>query len=275
MNWVNPLFPQKVTLQQITRETADIMTLRVTGEGEAPFAFIPGQCAMIFIPPAGEALFSISSSPTCREYLEFCIKEVGSVSRALHALPSGQELGLRGPYGNGFPLELLKGNNLLFIGGGIGLAPLRSLINYCLDYRSDFGRIEIVYGARSPHDLIRKPEIEEIWPSAPGVEVYLTVDAIHPEWEGHVGFVPAYVTELAFEPGNCIAVTCGPPMMIKLVLQELKKLGFAPDQVLTTLEMRMKCGIGQCGRCNIGSTYVCKDGPVFTLAQLKEMPSEY
>jgi len=275
MNIVNPLFPQKVTLQKMVRETPDIMTLQVAGEGGAPFDFIPGQCAMISLPPVGEALFSITSSPTCREYLEFSIKEAGSVSSALHALPTGQELGLRGPYGNGFPLDLLKGNNLLFIGGGIGLAPLRSLINYCLDYRSDFGRIEIVYGARSPHDLIRKSEIGEIWPSVPGVNVYLTVDAVHPGWEGHVGFVPAYVSKLAFEPENCIAVTCGPPMMIKFVLPALKKLGFAPDQVVTTLEMRMKCGIGQCGRCNIGSTYVCKDGPVFTLAQLEEMPSEY
>jgi sulfhydrogenase subunit gamma (sulfur reductase) len=266
---------QKVSLLEITTETPEIKTLRVAGAEGAPFDFRPGQCAMLSLPPVGEALFSITSAPDCRECLEFSIKEVGSVTRALHALAPGQELGLRGPYGNGFPVEALKGKELLFIGGGIGLAPLRSLINYCLAHRADYGHIDIVYGARSPADLIQRAEINERWPAAPDTAVYLTVDAEFPEWSGHVGFVPSYVSELAFTPENRVAVTCGPPIMIKFVLKSLEELKFTPGQVITTLEMRMKCGVGKCGRCNLGSKYVCKDGPVFTLAELKTLPEEY
>lgn len=271
----NPLMPFTATVREIITETPDIKTLRVAGEEGALFDFMPGQCAMLSLPPIGEAIFSITSSPTCKEYLEFSIKEAGKVTAALHAVTPGQELGLRGPYGNNFPLELLQGKDLLFIGGGIGLAPLRSLINYCLEKRDDYGRVDIVYGARSPADLIQKAEINERWPAQPDTHVYLTVDAEFPDWDGHVGFVPSYMTELAFKPENKIAITCGPPVMIKFVLQGLTELGFTPEQVVTTLEMRMKCGIGKCGRCNIGHLYVCKDGPVFTQAQLNQMPAEY
>jgi NAD(P)H-flavin reductase len=156
------------------------------------------------------------------------------------------------------------------------LAPLRSLINYCLAHRGDYGKIDIrLRRKRSPADLIRKSEIREDWPEQPDTSVYLTVDAEFPDWSGHVGFVPSYVTELAFTPENRVAITCGPPIMIKFVLQALDKLNFAPEQVITTLEMRMKCGVGKCGRCNLGPVYVCKDGPVFSLAQLNTLPAEY
>jgi len=272
---VNPLMPRMATILDITVETPDIKTLRVVGEEGMPFDFMPGQCAMLSVPPVGEAIFSITSSPTCRECLEFSIKDVGSVSGALHALTPGRQIGIRGPYGNGFPVEEMKGKDLLFIGGGIGLAPLRSLIGSCFDHRKDYGHIDIVYGARSPADLIRKSEVRETWSEQPDTGVYLTVDAEFPDWKGHVGFVPDYVTELAFSPQNRVAITCGPPIMIKFVLQALDKLGFAPEQVITTLEMRMKCGVGKCGRCNLGPVYVCKDGPVFSLAQLNALPAEY
>ncbi len=271
----NFLMPFVVTAREIATETPDIKTLRVAGEKGLPFDFHPGQCAMISLPPVGEAIFSITSSPNCRDFMEFSIKDAGTVTRALHRVSPGQQLGIRGPYGNPFPVETLKGKDLLFIGGGIGLAPLRSLINYCLENRSEFGKIDIVYGARSPEDLIQKEEINKRWPAAPDTTVYLTVDARFEGWEGHVGFVPSYVSELAFSPQNRMAITCGPPIMIKFVLKALEELQFNPDQVITTLEMRMKCGVGKCGRCNIGSRYVCKDGPVFTLAQLKLMPEEY
>lgn len=271
----NPLLPSVVTVLDIVSETPEIKTLRLAGREGAPFGFIPGQCAMLSLPPVGEALFSISSSPACREHLEFSIKKAGAVTAALHDLAPGQELGLRGPYGNGFPVEALKGKELLFIGGGIGLAPLRSLINYCLERRGDFGTIDIVCGARSPADLIRKDEINERWPASPGTKVYLTVDAGSPGWSGHVGFVPPYLAGLGFSPANRMALTCGPPVMIKLVFESLAGLGFTPEQIITTLEMRMKCGVGKCGRCNIGPRYVCKEGPVFTLARLKAMPAEY
>jgi len=271
----NPLMPQQATILDITEETPDIKTLRVVGKKGLPFDFMPGQCAMLSVPPVGEAIFSITSSPTCRECLEFSIKDVGSVSGALHCLTPGRHIGIRGPYGNGFPVDKMKGKDLLFIGGGIGLAPLRSLIGYCFAHRQDFGHIDIVYGARSPADLIRKSEVRETWPEEPDTGVYLTVDAEFPDWDGNVGFVPSYVSELAFTPENRVAVTCGPPIMIKFVLQALDKLQFSPEQVITTLEMRMKCGVGKCGRCNLGPVYVCKDGPVFSLAELNALPAEY
>jgi len=272
---VNSLLPQAVTIMDITSETPDINTLRVVGSDGLPFDFLPGQCAMLSVPPVGEAIFSITSSPTCRECLEFSIKNVGKVSNYLHSLEPGQKIGIRGPYGNGFPVEAMKRKDLLFIGGGIGLAPLRSLIGYCFDNRIEYGKIDIVYGARSPADLIRKSEVGETWAEQPNTDVHLTVDAEFPDWKGHVGFVPSYVTELAFKPDNKIAVTCGPPIMIKFVLKALEELNFTPEQIITTLEMRMKCGVGKCGRCNLGPVYVCKDGPVFTLAELNQLPGEY
>lgn len=275
MGNINPLMPQTATVLDITAETPDVKTLRVAGKEGIPFDFKPGQCAMLSVPPVGEALFSITSSPHCRDCLEFSIKRVGDVSGALHDLLPGSQIGIRGPYGNGFPVDEMKGKDLLFIGGGIGLAPLRSLIGYCFANRIEYGHIDIVYGARSPADLVRKSEIRDAWPEQPDTTVYLTVDAEFPDWPGHVGFVPSYVTELAFTPENRIAVTCGPPIMIKFVLQALEKLNFNPEQVITTLEMRMKCGVGKCGRCNLGPVYVCKDGPVFSLARLKELPAEY
>jgi len=271
----NPLMPEMATVLDITAETPDIKTLRVSGSDGLPFDFMPGQCAMLSVPPIGEAIFSITSSPTCRDCLEFSIKDVGSVSGALHALTPGSQIGIRGPYGNGFPVEKMKGKDLFFIGGGIGLAPLRSLIGYCFANRQEYGKIDIVYGARSPADLIRKSEVKETWAEQPDTAVHLTVDAEHPDWKGHVGFVPTYVTELAIKPDNRVAITCGPPIMIKFVLQALEKLGYTPEQVITTLEMRMKCGVGKCGRCNIGPVYVCKEGPVFSLAELNELPAEY
>jgi sulfhydrogenase subunit gamma (sulfur reductase) len=271
----NPLMPQTATVLDITAETPDIKTFRVSGKDGLPFDFMPGQCAMLSIPPIGEAIFSITSSPTCRDCLEFSIKEVGAVSSALHSLAPGAQIGIRGPYGNGFPVEEMKGKDLLFIGGGIGLAPLRSLIGYCFANRKDYGQIDIVYGARSPADMIRNSEVKETWAEQSDTKVHLTVDAEFPDWKGHVGFVPTYVSELAFTPQGKVAITCGPPIMIKFVLQALEKLGFEPEQVITTLEMRMKCGVGKCGRCNIGPVYVCKDGPVFSLAELNKLPAEY
>lgn len=275
MSSSNLLLPQVATVVEIIRETPDIKTLRVAGSDGLPFDFMPGQCAMLSVPPFGEAIFSITSPPTCRECLEFSIKDVGKVSGRLHACEPGQKIGIRGPYGNGFPLEEMKGKDLLFIGGGIGLAPLRSLIEFCFANRLLFGALDIVYGARSPADLIRKNEIKEHWPAQPATRVYLTVDSEHPDWQGHVGFVPAYVTGLAFKPENRVAITCGPPVMIKFVLKALQELGFAPEQIVTTLEMRMKCGVGKCGRCNLGPLFVCQDGPVFTLEELSELPGEY
>ena len=195
----------------------------------------------------------------------------------LHSLQVGDEITVRGPYGNHFPVETeLKGKDLLFIAGGIGLAPLRSVINYVIDNRADYGKVDILYGSRSADDLVQLKEIQEVWMKTEGVNVYLTIDREQEGWDGHVGFVPSYLKEIGFEAdANRIALLCGPPIMIKFVLAGLQEMGFKKEQVYTTLELRMKCGVGKCGRCNIGSKYVCKDGPVFRFDQIDELPNEY
>jgi len=270
------LVPHVGIITDITQETPDVKTFRVNAPGGGKlFEHMPGQCAMVCVPGVGEGMFSITSSPTNKEYMEFSIKRCGLLTEYLHGLSVGDEITVRGPYGNNFPVDTeLKGKNLLFIAGGIGLAPLRSVINYCIDNRQDYGSIDILYGSRSADDLVKLKEIKEKWMNTEGVNVYLTIDREQEGWDGHVGFVPAYLKEIDFSTDK-IGLICGPPIMIKFVLQGMKELGFTDDQVYTTLELRMKCGVGKCGRCNIGSKYVCKDGPVFRFDQIEEMPDEY
>jgi NAD(P)H-flavin reductase len=190
-------------------------------------------------------------------------------------MEEGQEVTIRGPYGNGFPVDTdFVGKDLLFVAGGIGLAPLHSVINYCRARREKYGTIDIVYGARSMADLVDYREILDEWSREDGVSVHLTIDNAQPEWDGHVGFVPNYVTELKPDTSKTV-VMCGPPVMIKFTLSGLMELGFDRRNIYTTLELRMKCAVGRCGRCNIGSKFVCKDGPVFRLDELDELPNEY
>ena len=270
------LIPVVGVVTDIRIDTPDVKTFRVvTPDGVKPFEHMPGQCAMLSIPGVGEAMFSITSSPTNTEYMEFSIKKCGCLTEWLHAMEVGQYVTVRGPYGNYFPVETeLKGKDLLFIAGGIGLAPLRSVINYCRHYRENYGSIDIVYGSRSKDDLVDYKEIIEEWMTEAGVNVHLTIDREQEGWDGHVGFVPNYVKELEPDVKKTVLV-CGPPIMIKFTLAALKELGFTEEQVYTTMELRMKCGIGKCGRCNIGSKYVCKDGPVFRYDKLGALPDEY
>jgi NAD(P)H-flavin reductase len=231
---------------------------------------------MVSLLPVGEGMFSVTWQ--AEDHLEFAIRKVGLLTDALHEIETGQELGVRGPYGNGFPVDKYQGRNMLFIGGGIGLAPLRSFIKYCFANRERYGRITILYGARSVDDLCFKKELFESWPAEPDTGVFTTIDHPEPGWDGKVAFVPIYLEEISpglQSPENTVAVVCGPPIMINLVLKSLEKLGFSDDRIVTTLEGRMKCGIGKCGRCNIGSEYVCLDGPVFDLAHLRTLPPEW
>ena len=270
------LVPYIGVVTDVRVDTPDVKTFRVEAIGGGKvFEHMPGQCAMLSIPGVGEAMFSITSSPTNRKFMEFSIKKCGCLTSWLHQMDVGQQITIRGPYGNAFPVETeLKGQDLLFIAGGIGLAPLRSVINYVRDNRENYGKKNIVYGSRSMDDLVDYPEITNEWCKEAGINVYLTIDRPQEGWDGHVGFVPNYVTELGFDPQGKVLV-CGPSIMIKFVLQGLDKLGFDRTQVFTTLEMRMKCGIGKCGRCNVGDKYVCKDGPVFRFDKLGELPDEY
>ena len=270
------LIPKVGVITNIRKDTPDVKTFRVVGtDGKKLFKHMPGQCAMVSVPGVGECMFSITSSPTNEEYMEFSIKKCGCVTEVLHAMEEGQQITVRGPYGKNFPVEEdFKGKDLLFIAGGIGLAPLRSVINYVRHYRKNYGKVVIVYGARSMDDLVDIEEIKTEWMNEPNTEVYLTIDRPQEGWDGHVGFVPSYVKELGLNP-NMTAVLCGPPIMIKFTLQGLLELGFDKSNVFTTLELRMKCGVGKCGRCNVGDKFVCKDGPVFRMTELDELPDEY
>ena len=275
-NMEETLIPKLGVITDIRIDTPDIKTFRVvTPDGKKAFDHEPGQCAMLSIPGVGEAMFSITSSPTNTEYMEFAIKKCGCVTDWLHSAEVGQQITIRGPYGKPFPVDTeFAGKNLLFIAGGVGLAPLRSVINYCRHYRDRYGKIDIVYGSRSREDLLDYKEIIDEWAKDTGVCVHLTIDNPQEGWDGHVGFVPNYVKELGFDT-NKTAVLCGPPIMIKYTLDGLYSLGFDKTQIYTTLELRMKCGVGKCGRCNVGSKYVCKDGPVFRFDELNELPTEY
>ena len=272
----DPLIPMVAVVTDVRTDTPDVKTFRVVGlDGKKPFAHIPGQCAMLSMPGIGEALFSITSSPTNEDFLEFSIKKCGCVTTWIHEIEPGQQVTLRGPYGNGFPVDTeLRGKDLLIIAGGIGLAPVRSVINYVRANRQNYGALDIVYGSRSKEDLVDYQEILDEWMAEDGINVHLTIDREQPDWDGHVGFVPNYVKELNFDTSKTV-VMCGPPIMIKFTLAGLEELGFRRDQVYTTFELKMKCALGKCGRCNIGDKYVCKDGPVFRLDQMEELPDEY
>ena len=267
----NPLLPKMCRVIKITDETPDVKTFRIqTMDGTKPFDPMPGQLAMLSAMGTGEAMFSITAKDD--DWIESSIKRVGVLTEALHSLSEGDIIGVRGPYGNHFPVDAVKGRDLLFVGGGIGLAPVRSLIRYALGQRGDYGRLDVLYGSRSYADLVFKSDIFESWPSL--CDTHITIDNAEEGWDGHVGFVPSYLEEKAFSPENRVVVLCGPPIMIKFCLDSLTKMGFSKENVITTLEMRMKCGVGKCGRCNIGSKYVCLDGPVFTMAELDELPDE-
>ena len=270
------LIPRVGVITEIRQDTPDVKTFRVVStDGKKLFEHIPGQCAMLSVPGISEAMISITSSPTVKEYMEFSVKKCGCLTTWLHATEPGQMITVRGPYGNGFPVDTdFKGKDLVFIAGGIGLAPLHSVINYCRANAKDYGKLQVIYGSRSKQDLVDYKEILDEWCNDPNMEVDLTIDNPQPDWDGHVGFSPNYVKELNPDLRKTILM-CGPPIMIKFTLAGLKELGFKENQVYTTMELRMKCGIGKCGRCNIGNKYVCKDGPVFRFDQLDELPNEY
>ena len=270
------LIPYVGVVTEITQQTPDVKTFRVEAPGGGKlFEHKPGQCAMLSVPGISEAMISITSSPTNTEYMEFSVKKCGCLTEWLHAMEVGQMITVRGPYGRHFPVyDELLGKNLMIIAGGIGLAPVRSVINYVRDNRDKFGTVDIVYGSRSKDDLVYYDEIVNEWMNTPGFNVHLTIDNPQEGWDGHVGFVPNYVKELNPDLDKTVLM-CGPPIMIKFTLGGLMELGFKKEQVYTTMELRMKCGIGKCGRCNIGNKYVCKDGPVFRFDELDELPNEY
>ena len=266
--------PLAARVRELRVETPEVKTLRLIFQDKRvaeKFNFQPGQFVELSVAGEGEATFCLASSPEEKEYVECSVKRVGLVTEAIHRLDPDALVGLRGPYGNSFPLQRMEGRDLIFVAGGIGLAALRSMIKVVLTEAEKYGSILILYGARSVEDLVYREELEQ-WRSRKDVKTVLTVDpgGEGAGWKGEVGFVPAILERLNPGRKNSTVITCGPPIMIRYVLAALDRMGFDPQEVITTLEMKMKCGLGHCGRCNVGPLYVCKDGPVFTYAQIRE-----
>lgn len=279
MTEANIYKPYLLKIDKITDEAPGVKTFRLLFKNEQEgknFSFKAGQFGEYSVFGQGECTFCIASSPTRAGYIECTFRQAGRVTTALANLEEGETIGFRGPYGNIFPLDEWRGKNLLFIAGGIALPPMRCVIWNALDLRDHFKNITIIYGARTVADLVYKHELKE-WGERSDVKLITTVDpgGQTPDWKGEIGFVPTVLEKAAPKSDNTIAIVCGPPIMIKFTFPVLDKLGFAPGVIYTTLENRMKCGIGKCGRCNVGKYYVCKDGPVFTFSQIKELPPEY
>ncbi len=273
----DPLLPLTARVVERIDETYDTVTFQfelVDEKMRKSFRYGPGQFCEVSAFGEGESTFVISGNPGTPERLSVSFKQVGAHTEALQHLHQGALIGFRGPYGKPFPVEDWEGKAVVIAGGGIGLAPLRPVIYHVLNNRDKYEKLTIIYGARSPQDLIFHEDLAD-WDKAPDTELVVTVDKGDENWTGREGFVPTVLKEVSPSAENAVAVTCGPPIMIKFTLPVFNDIGFEPGQIFTTLEMKMKCGLGQCGRCNIGPYYVCKDGPVFTQTQLQELPQEF
>ena len=271
----NPMLPYLGKLVVVKDIATEIKLFRIemlNGGSEAFRTYKPGQFAFVSALGVGEAPFGIANIPkNGGSTLDFAINRLGSVTTALHELGEGDMVGVRGPMGNGFPMDKFKGKHLIVLGGGIGGAPLRPVIQYVLANRADYGHFKILWAARTPSLLVFTDEYDE-WRSAPDTELHLTVDKADEGWKYGTGLITQLLERVAPMPENTVTITCGPPIMIHFVNRVLvEKLGFTPSQNYVTLEARMHCGIGKCGRCNLGTKLICVDGPVFTMAEVGEL----
>ena len=276
----NPYLPYPVRIDEIVTETEDRMLktfklVFLNPEDEEKFAYKAGQFAELSITGKGEVPIGIASSPTEKGFIKFTVNKTGLVTGFMHDMKVGDVMGVRGPLGNWYPWETLEGKNVVIVGGGFAFSTLRASIVYMLANRDKFKEINVIYGARAPELLLYKDELAE-WEAAGDVKMHITVDGTDdPDWKYNVGFVPTIAEKFA-PPADpyTYAIVCGPPAMIRFTQPVLDKLGYDHNNIINSLEKRMKCGIGICGRCNIGEKFVCKDGPVFTLDQLNNMPAE-
>jgi sulfhydrogenase subunit gamma (sulfur reductase) len=266
----NAFLPHLATLTEVRDLATGIKLFRCQPlEKDVRFHYAPGQFGFLSAIGIGESPFGLAvSEARSGGQVEFAVQRIGTVTDVLHEMQVGDVVGVRGPMGKGFPLDELKGKRIVILGGGIGLAPLRPLIQEILDHRSDYGELTVFCAGRGPDLLVFREEYEE-WAKSPNTFVHVTVDKGDDKWTGRVGLITQALSEIAPKPAGAVAVTCGPPIMIKFVLKELEKLGFAPEQIITTLEGKMKCGLGKCGRCNVGDQYICTDGPVFRYDQIQ------
>jgi sulfhydrogenase subunit gamma (sulfur reductase) len=262
----NPMRPLLGTLVGVNDLAEGIKLFQIELNGGS-FDYRPGQFAFVSAFGVGEAPFGLASIPTRTSALEFAVNRIGTVTAALHNLEPGAVVGVRGPLGNGFPMEEMQGKNVVVLGGGIGGAPLRPIIHTILDNRAAYGHLAILWAARKPSLLVFTDEYAT-WGAAPDTELHLTVDEGDSQWTGNVGLITQLLEQVAPSPENAVAIICGPPIMIKFAILTLQKLSFGDEQMIMTLEAKMKCGIGKCGRCNLGEKFVCLDGPVFSYSQV-------
>lgn len=264
----NPYQPIKAVLEKVITETPTIKTLVLKPEQE--FSFQTGQFIEVSYPGFGEGPFTPSSDPFVKEKLEVTIMNVGRLTSKLHALNPGEILGIRGPYGKGYPLEKFIGKDILIVGGGVGLAPLRSLIFALFAEIDKYNKVILRYGARSPKDIVYKEYLPE-WARKKNVDVLITVDVGDETWKGNVGLVTTILKDLPLSTENAVAIVCGPPIMMKFVTLKLLDLDFKPKDIYLSMEKNMSCGLGKCGHCRLGKYYICRDGPVFTYEEIKDI----
>lgn len=266
----NPYNPIKAKLVDVIEESPTIKTF-VFNNSNGGFSFETGQFAELQVPGLGEAPFTPSSNPAVKEQFDITVMKVGRVTDNLHSIQKGAELGIRGPYGKGYPLNEFKGKEVYIVGGGVGLAPLRSLLLALLNNKEDYKKIILRYGARTPNDIIYKNLVKD-WQKGSDIDVRLTVDKADKSWEGNEGVVTTILDKKDINIGNAVGIVCGPPVMMKFATFKLIEMGFKDSQIYLSLEKNMSCGIGKCGHCRVGNFYCCKDGPVFTYDQIKNFP---
>jgi sulfhydrogenase subunit gamma (sulfur reductase) len=243
----------------------------VNEEQKSAFSFIPGQFMLLSVFGFGEAPFGICSAPTKTDTFQLCIRSVGLLTKALQKLPQGSIVGVRGPFGHGWPMEKLKGKNIIIVAGGIGLVPLRPLILHVLENRKEYGKFQILYGSRCPEELLYKDDLY-VWTNRRDVEYVATVDRDDEHcWAGNIGVVTILFDRITITPDDTYALICGPPIMYRFVIRELEKRGFPDERIYLSLERRMKCGVGHCSHCLVGTKFVCQDGPVFSYADAKNL----
>jgi NAD(P)H-flavin reductase len=266
----NPMTSQLYLIERVTRETRDTFTLKlVSKERNMGHSFAPGQFNMVYVYGTGEVPISISGDPGKRDFLTHTIRAVGTVTRAMGKLKTGDSLGIRGPYGIGWPVEEAVGYDVVLVAGGIGLAPLRPVLYYLLTHREKFGKIVLLYGTRTPDDILYRNELKK-WQSRFDLEIHVTVDQAVGAWQGNVGVVTALISRVLFNPFHAIAMVCGPEIMMRFTALELQKRGVAGDKIYVSMERNMKCGIGLCGHCQMGSEFICKNGPVYNYDYVRD-----
>lgn len=254
--------------------TAEEKFFKVVFPGGATLNHDPGQFVEVSLFGVGEVPISIASSPTRTHGFDLCIRKAGKVTNAIHKLGVGDEIGIRGPFGQGFPMQYLEGSDILIVAGGLGIVPLRSLIHFVIDNRREFGKVDILLGCKTPHNLLFGEEIE-IWSERLDINFACTVDRSDPDWKGNVGIITNLIPDVDLRPDHTYAVVVGPPIMYKFVIQELKKKGIADNHIVVSLERHMKCGLGKCGHCQINKYYCCKDGPVFFYDQIMHLEEAF